>query len=83
MRARGAAGSAPRPRLAAPSVPRSNSNRRAPLPPPAGLRLALVKRPLPPMSDSGWFRILSPVVLMMMISSAPSSCSSGNAFCAH
>lgn len=43
--------------------------------------ISLVNRPLPPMSDSGWFRILSPVVLMMMISSAPSSFSSGNAFC--
>ena len=43
--------------------------------------ISLVNSPLPPMSASGWFRILSPVVLMMQISSAPSSRSSGNAAC--
>lgn len=43
--------------------------------------ISLVNRPLPPMSDSGWFRILSPVVLMMMISRAPSSLSSGKVAC--
>jgi hypothetical protein len=43
--------------------------------------ISLVNSPLPPMSDSGWFRILSPVVLMMMISRAPSSFSSGKVDC--
>ena len=41
--------------------------------------ISLVKRPFPPISASGWLRILSPVVLMMMISKAPSSLSSGKA----
>ncbi len=45
--------------------------------------ISFVNRPLPPMSASGWFRILSPVVLMMQISSAPSSRSSGKAAWAH
>jgi hypothetical protein len=35
--------------------------------------------PLPPMSARGWPRILSPVVLMMQISSAPSSARCGKA----
>mmetsp|Transcript_4805 Transcript_4805/g.19216 ORF Transcript_4805/g.19216 Transcript_4805/m.19216 type:complete len:372 (-) Transcript_4805:41-1156(-) len=39
-----------------------------------------VNRPLPPMSARGWSRTLSPVVLMMQISSAPSSASSGKFF---
>ena len=43
--------------------------------------ISLVKRPLPPMSARGVLRILSPVVLMMIISSAPSSRSSGNPAC--
>lgn len=43
--------------------------------------ISFVKRPFPPMSARGWLRILSPVVLMMQISSAPSSRSSGNASC--
>jgi len=45
--------------------------------------ISFVNRPLPPMSASGWFRILSPVVLMMQISSAPSSANSGCRFYAH
>lgn len=43
--------------------------------------ISFVKRPLPPMSASGWFSTLSPVVLMMLISRAPSSLSSGKASC--
>ncbi len=35
--------------------------------------ISFVNRPLPPMSASGWFSTLSPVVLMMQISRAPSS----------
>mmetsp|Transcript_33342 Transcript_33342/g.79059 ORF Transcript_33342/g.79059 Transcript_33342/m.79059 type:complete len:355 (+) Transcript_33342:217-1281(+) len=42
--------------------------------------ISLVKSPLPPMSASGWLRILSPVVLIILISSAPSSLSSGKFF---
>lgn len=41
--------------------------------------ISLVKSPLPPMSARGWPRILSPVVLMMQISSAPSSARCGKA----
>ncbi len=43
--------------------------------------ISFVNRPLPPMSASGWFSTLSPVVLMMQISRAPSSRSSGKASC--
>jgi hypothetical protein len=39
--------------------------------------ISFVNRPLPPMSARGWPRILSPVVLMITISRAPSSASSG------
>lgn len=38
--------------------------------------ISLVKSPFPPISASGWFKILSPVVFIMTISSAPSSASS-------
>jgi hypothetical protein len=41
--------------------------------------ISFVKRPLPPMSASGWLRILSPVVLMMQISRAFSSRRCGKA----
>mmetsp|Transcript_44 Transcript_44/g.177 ORF Transcript_44/g.177 Transcript_44/m.177 type:complete len:289 (+) Transcript_44:329-1195(+) len=36
-----------------------------------------VNKPLPPISANGWSKTLSPVVLMMQISNAPSSASSG------
>ena len=42
--------------------------------------ISLVNSPFPPMSASGWSKILSPVVFMMQTSSASSSLSSGKAF---
>jgi len=43
----------------------------------------LVNSPLPPISARGWFNTLSPVVLMMTMSKAPSCASSGNAAYRH
>lgn len=48
-------------------------------PPSRASSISLVKSPLPPMSARGWFKTLSPVVLMTTISRAPSSASSGKA----
>ncbi len=52
-------------------------------PPSRASSISLVNSPLPPMSARGWFNTLSPVVLMITMSKAPSCASSGNAAYRH